>query len=136
MGVQAYGVFFGFAAISGGMAVDRVDLAVNYARVNAVVTSAVIDCFVKEGNKAVLSARNNSLAYMHCDDAPFVAAQHGLRQSAVRHRVSFSYTYTSPVDGKTYSGESSGETDELSHLAAGGAIPIYAHNKNPATSRY
>jgi hypothetical protein len=136
MGIQAYGVFFGFVAIGGGMAADQVDLAVNYTRVNATVTSSVVDCFVKEGKKAVLSARDNSLAYMHCDDAPFVAAKYGLHPSAVRHRVSFTYSYTSPVDGKSYVGESHAEQTGSADFKTGGAIPVYAHTKIPATSRY
>lgn len=136
MSLHAKGMVLGVLGIGGMVAMDQANLRNNYEKIDGVIKTAVVDCFVKEGKSKIVTKKDDRLAYMDCELAPVAAEAHGFSKSAIKQRVSFVYNYKSPVDGKTYEGRETEEKIDAKKFKVGSMVKIYAHKEEAAKSRY
>jgi hypothetical protein len=116
-----------------GMSYQAIDIKLNYSLTPARISAVQTDCFVERSyKKRVVVEGTKDRAYMSCDDAPFIATQHGFSAADVRTRSKASYVYVSPVDAKEYTGNLERE-DNL--FTVGKQIYVYASDSVPAESR-
>ncbi len=134
MQLKMYGGIAVVAVI--GAAVSQVDKSMNYIETPAIVTSASVDCFVKDSNSEVVEKATGKLAYMDCLMAPIAAEMHGHSARDVKQRVKFEYEYTSPVDGSRQSGERTMTNNVERYDAEGKTFMIYAHKSDVAKRRF
>ena len=133
MGIVNNAKFGVIGLISAAAGVSQIDKSMNYVEVDAVVTKAAIDCFIKSGNESVVKKDTDKLAYMDCDMAPFAAKEYGFKETDISRRTTFSYSYVSPVDGSKHKGE---HTKEYAAYKVGQKVKLYAHKEDPAKMRW
>lgn len=121
----------GFLAV--GFGVSEADKTMNYIQVEAVVTTAKVDCFIKSGKESVVEKKTDKLAYMDCAMAPFAAAEYGFKDTDISKRTTFSYSYMSPVDGSKHKGE---HIQEYAEYKVGTKVKVYAHKEDPSKLRW
>jgi hypothetical protein len=115
-----------------GFAVSEGDKKLNYIETDAVVTSAKVDCFVKNGKNYVESKSTKQMAYMDCEMAPYAAAEFGFKDTDISKHTKLAFTYKSPVDGSKQTGE---KEDDYIQYKIGQKIKIYAHKSDPKKMR-
>jgi len=109
------------------MGVQAYELKTNYLLVGAQVMSVRTECFIAELNLGSGDAKEP--AYLACGLAEIVAKQRGLKASTVEKRITVTYEYRSPADGRIHSGvlvRSSGDEG----LKQGVTIRVHAHKSN------
>jgi hypothetical protein len=133
MGLYFKGQMLGIGLIAAAVGVSEVDKTMNYIQVEAVVTKADVDCFIKAGNESVVEKKNNSLAYMDCEMAPYAAKEYGFKETDISKRTKLAFSYVSPVDGSKQKGT---HTQEHAEYKVGQKIKIYAHKEEPGKNRW
>ena len=118
----------GGALIVGTMFFQASDINKNYVRVDAVVTSVNVDCYVKSGNKRIVKKNKDELTYMNCAIAPYAAEKFGFKKTAIKKRAKVKYEYTSPADNDMHDGEFVKKRD-IDKFKEGVNIKIYAHKE-------
>ena len=113
---------------------DAKELEQNYKLVDATITTVSIDCFIKKREEKVIEKKSGDLAYVSCQLAPLVAAQHGFDTEDIQERATITYRYTSPVDHRSYTGTFKSVRDVTSYKTHN-VISVYAHKSNPKISR-
>lgn len=134
MGLKIYAVMGGLAAVAVG--VSEADKSANYIPTEATVTSAQIDCYVKNRKSQLVEQDTETRAYMDCELAPLAAEYHGYSGSDVRQRVTFEYRYKSPVDGSRQTGNHISTSDIEDYDRRGKKFMIHAHKEDPAKRRF
>ncbi len=119
--------------IAAGFGVSQADKSMNYVQVDAVVTKAEVDCFIKSGNESVVEKTSDKLAYMDCEIAPFAAAKYGFKDKDISKRTKLAFNYTSPVDGSKHNGE---HVADYIEYKVGQKIKVYAHKEDPTKMRW
>jgi hypothetical protein len=122
----------GVAAIGMWM---QVDLAMNYQAVDARITGVKFDCFIKNSDSKLVEKDSNKQAYLDCKKARSVAKEFGYAETDIKQRAKLTFTWTSPVDGSTHSGEHNDEIPAKDYKV-GDTISIYAHNEDPEQMRW
>lgn len=138
MGLKANAGILGLVGVVGGGAMysQSSDLEKNYQPTEAVITSASVDCFVKNSDGQLENKTTGKLAYMDCDVAPLIAVNFDYDSSDIQQRVKAVYVFQSPVDGKEYEGEFTREGYEKAKaLPVGKTVPVFASKTKPAESR-
>ncbi len=133
MGLYFKGQMLGIGVIAAAIGVSEVDKTMNYTQVDALVTKAEVDCFIKSGNESVVKKDTEELAYMDCAIAPFAAAEYGFKDEDISKRTKLAFSYTSPVDGSKQKGT---HTQEHAEYKVGQKIKIYAHKEEPGKNRW
>ena len=109
------------------------DASTNYVPARARVTSVVDNCSL-ERRRSSGSRRRHEIGPMDCAEARLKRSQGYSRYSLKQHRH-VAYTYTSPVDGRSYPGSNSASPSDYPHVREGSEIDILAHEREPGTSR-
>ena len=130
--IYILGFVFAFAMII--MGYQASDIALNFTRIPALVTSVDQDCFVKSGKRKIVKEGTREIAYFNCDEARNAAKQEGYATDSVHMRLKVNYNYTSPADGKQYSG-SYERTDPTRLLQEGMSTFVYAHTSHGPETR-
>ena len=107
----------------------------HYVETDAVVKSAKIECYVEHGKKYLAEKATDKMAYMDCDMAPMAAEAFGYAKSDIHHRNTMTYSFKSPVDGKTYVDNYETTSEPLASLASGKHFKMYAHKSEAGKSR-
>jgi hypothetical protein len=115
--------------------VSMVDRGLHYTQVKAQVTSAAVDCYVESGRSNIVKKGTKQLAYMDCQMAPFAAKEFGFSASAVKKRAKLKFTYKSPADGSTQSGEHEVSDADVNYKS-GQSIDIYGHTSTAKKYRW
>lgn len=116
------------------MGVQAYELKTNYLLVDARVTSVTTKCFIAERNGDRMASGTREPAYLECGLAEIVAKQHGFKESAVRKRVTVTYEYRSPADGRLYTADFV-RTSEIAGLEKGVTMRVHAHKSNPQETK-
>jgi len=125
-----------FALIGAGVGFSELDKSMNYVETNATVVSMEVDCFIKAGKRSVVVKETDDLAYMDCDMAPMVAVKFDHDESDIHKRAKIAFEYVSPVDGGTYSGDTTKEYERnFRDYSVGSNFMVYAHKEKPGKSR-
>lgn len=133
MGIVTNAKFGAIGLIAAAVGVSQIDKTMNYVEVDAAVTKADVDCFIKSGNESVVQKDTEKLAYMDCEMAPFAAAQHGFKETDISKRSQYSVSYVSPVDGKKHKGANMKDYVEYK---VGQKIKVYAHKEDASKMRW
>jgi hypothetical protein len=128
----------GIAALAGiGVLaiVIQIDRATNYTKTNGQITELSTDCYVKRGKSSVVEKDGGGLAYMDCDLAPLAAIKFNMSEQDVKKRTKITYSYTSPLDQKTYFET---YTDEPANqdFKVGEVYTVLASKKKPDLSKW
>ena len=114
---------------------SEADKKMHYVETDAVVKSAKIECYVEHGKKYLAEKATDKMAYMDCDMAPMAAEAFGYAKSDIHHRNTMTYSFKSPVDGKTYTDNYDTKSEPLASLASGKHFKIFAHKSEAGKSR-
>lgn len=116
------------------MGVQAYELKTNYLLVDARVTSVTTKCFIAERNGDRTAGGTTEPAYLECGLAEIVAKQNGFKANAVRKRVTVTYEYRSPADGRIHTAGFA-RTSEIEGLEQGMTIRVHAHKSNPQETK-
>ncbi len=114
---------------------SETDKKMNYVETDAVIKTAKIECYVEHGKKFLAEKATDKMAYMECDLAPLAAEAFGYTKSDIHHRNTITYSFKSPVDGKTYIDKYDTTVEPLASLSSGKHFKMYAHKTDPGKSR-
>lgn len=114
---------------------SEADKKMHYVETDAVVKTAKIECYVEQGKNFVADKKTNQMAYMNCDLAPYAAEQFSFSKSDIHHRNTMTYSFKSPVDGKTYVDNYETTSEPLASLTSGKHFKMYAHKTEASKSR-
>ncbi len=133
MGIVTNAKFGVIGLIAAAVGVSQIDKSMNYVEVDAVVTKAAVDCFIKSGNESVVKKDTDKLAYMDCEMAPFAAKEYGFKETDISKRTQYSVSYVSPVDGKKHKGD---HTKDYVAYKVGEKVKVYAHKEDASKMRW
>ncbi len=114
------------------------NLMQHYIPVEGRIASVQIDCYVQTPFREITtgSERHSPLAYMPCDVAAKEAARFGFGHDAVKQSVTATYTYVSPVNGRSYRGKTEFRGyRRAEQVPVGRIVPVFAHTDDPSDSR-
>lgn len=131
--MKVYGGMFAIGALVYG--VSEVDKSLNYVETDAKITAAEFDCYIENSSGRIVEKKTDNLAFMSCDIAPIIAAQHGYKDSDISQRVKMEYSYYSPVDGSVQYGKHETKYN-ASKYQKGAVIKIFAHKEEPGKTRF
>jgi hypothetical protein len=114
---------------------SEADKKMHYVETDAVVKSAKIECYIEHGKKFLAEKSTDKMAYMDCDIAPEIATHFAYDKSDIHHRNTMTYSFKSPVDGKTYVDNYETTNEPLASLSSGKHFKMYAHKSEAGKSR-
>ena len=134
MSLKVYGGLGALLLVGAG--VSQADKKMNYTPTEAVVTSAVVDCYVESGNEKLVHKDTEELAYIDCDMAPYAAVMNDFDADDVHYRVKFDFAYNSPVDGSRQTGSHTKRGKTADAYKRGHRFTIHAHKEEPSKNRF
>ena len=108
------------------------DARTNYVPAKARVTWVTDNCSLER--RRTSNSRRREIGPMDCDEARLKQSQGYSRYTLRQHRH-VGYSYTSPVDGGTYTGSISASPSDYPDVHTGSEIDILAHKTEAGTSR-
>jgi hypothetical protein len=105
--------------------------ALFYKAVEGTIVETKVMCFIKDGNHAVYTDWNSTLAFWDCDVAPSVAKAKGYRPESVQKGTVYKVSWVSPVDNSVHTAEKYA-TGVGGYIVVGNKKKVYAskHDAN------